>query len=60
MRQIEGLISPEHSVQIGIRTEYKQEGHGFVINVQTERHTSVDGDHYLLKWKALLVISQFT
>ena len=29
----EGLISREHSVQIGIRTEYKQEGHGFnVIN----------------------------
>lgn len=29
----EGLISREHSVQIGIRTEYKQQGHGFnVIN----------------------------
>lgn len=29
----EGLITREHSVQIGIRTEYKQEGHGFnVIN----------------------------
>ncbi|WP_119395485.1 agmatinase [Salinibius halmophilus] len=29
----EGLISPQHSVQVGIRTEYKQDGHGFnVIN----------------------------
>ncbi|MCF7354610.1 agmatinase [Vibrio sp. CK2-1] len=29
----EGLISREHSIQIGIRTEYKQQGHGFnVIN----------------------------
>lgn len=29
----EGLISREHSVQIGIRTEYKHQGHGFnVIN----------------------------
>ncbi|NAW60329.1 MULTISPECIES: agmatinase [unclassified Vibrio] len=29
----EGLISPKHSVQIGIRTEYAQERHGFnVIN----------------------------
>lgn len=29
----EGLISPKHSVQIGIRTEYKQQDHGFnVIN----------------------------
>ncbi|NVD08692.1 agmatinase [Vibrio sp. JPW-9-11-11] len=29
----EGLISPKHSVQVGIRTEYKQQDHGFnVIN----------------------------
>ncbi len=29
----EGLISPKHSVQIGIRTQYEQEDHGFnVIN----------------------------
>ena len=29
----EGLISPKHSVQIGIRTEYEQQDHGFnVIN----------------------------
>ena len=27
----EGLISPKHSLQIGIRTEYKQEGHGFHV-----------------------------
>ncbi|MEZ9351899.1 agmatinase [Vibrio splendidus] len=39
----EGLISPEHSVQIGIRTEYKQEGHGFnVINAMQANDMSVD------------------
>jgi len=27
----EGLIDPEHSIQIGIRTEYKQQEHGFKV-----------------------------
>lgn len=27
----EGLIAPKHSVQIGIRTEYKQQEHGFNV-----------------------------
>lgn len=39
----EGLISTEHSVQIGIRTEYKAEGHGFkVINALEANDLSVD------------------
>lgn len=39
----EGLISPRHSVQIGIRTEYKQEGHGFnVINAMQANDMAVD------------------
>lgn len=39
----EGLISPKHSVQIGIRTEYKQEGHGFnVINAMQANDMSVE------------------
>ncbi|OEF22471.1 agmatinase [Aliivibrio logei] len=39
----EGLISPEHSVQIGIRTEYKQEGHGFnVINAMQANDMSAE------------------
>lgn len=39
----EGLISPKHSVQVGIRTEYKQEGHGFnVINAMQANDMSVE------------------
>lgn len=39
----EGLISPEHSVQIGIRTEYDQKDHGFnVINAMQANDMSVD------------------
>ncbi|NGZ13638.1 agmatinase [Vibrio aestuarianus] len=39
----EGLISAKHSIQIGIRTEYKQEGHGFnVINAMQANDLSVD------------------
>jgi len=39
----EGLISPRHSVQVGIRTEYKQEGHGFnVINAMQANDMSAD------------------
>jgi len=39
----EGLISPRHSVQVGIRTEYKQEGHGFnVINAMQANDMTAD------------------
>ncbi|MGC9422648.1 agmatinase [Vibrio sp.] len=39
----EGLISPKHSVQIGIRTEYKQQGHGFnVINAMQANDMPVE------------------
>ncbi|MEZ9935247.1 agmatinase [Vibrio breoganii] len=39
----EGLISAEHSVQIGIRTEYEQQGHGFtVINAMQANDQSAD------------------
>ncbi|MBD0786462.1 agmatinase [Vibrio sp. Y2-5] len=39
----EGLISPRNSVQVGIRTEYKQEGHGFnVINAMQANDMSAD------------------
>ncbi|KJY81950.1 agmatinase [Vibrio galatheae] len=39
----EGLISPKHSVQIGIRTEYKQAEHGFnVINAMEANDLSVE------------------
>lgn len=39
----EGLIDPKSSVQIGIRTEYKAEGHGFnVINALEANDRSVD------------------
>lgn len=39
----EGLISVEHSIQIGIRTEYKAEGHGFdVINALEANDMSVE------------------
>ena len=39
----EGLISPKHSVQIGIRTEYEQQGHGFnVINAMEANDLSAD------------------
>ncbi|EGA66010.1 agmatinase [Vibrio brasiliensis] len=39
----EGLISAKHSVQIGIRTEYQQEGHGFnVINAMEANDLSAD------------------
>jgi len=39
----EGLISAKHSVQIGIRTEYQQEGHGFnVINAMEANDRSAD------------------
>lgn len=39
----EGLISPEHSVQIGIRTEYQKESHGFnVINAMEANDLSAD------------------
>ncbi|KII76311.1 agmatinase [Vibrio renipiscarius] len=40
----EGLISPKHSVQIGIRTEYEQKDHGFnVINaMQANDMTATD------------------
>jgi len=39
----EGLIDPGSSVQIGIRTEYKQQGHGFnVINAMEVNDRSVD------------------
>tara|TARA_R110001583_G_scaffold112917_2_gene263054 strand:- start:5837 stop:6784 length:948 start_codon:yes stop_codon:yes gene_type:complete len=39
----EGLIDPKSSVQIGIRTEYKQQGHGFnVINALQANDLSVD------------------
>lgn len=38
----EGLIAKENSVQIGIRTEYKEEGHGFdVINALDANDLSV-------------------
>lgn len=38
----EGLISAQHSMQIGIRTEYKQQGHGFnVINAMDANDLSV-------------------
>ncbi len=38
----EGLIDPERSVQIGIRTEYTPEGHGFeVIDANTVNEQSV-------------------
>lgn len=37
----EGLISPKHSVQIGIRTEYKKQDHGFnVINAMEANELS--------------------
>lgn len=39
----EGLISPKHSVQIGIRTEYSREDHGFnVINAMEANDLSAD------------------
>ncbi|TEW47831.1 agmatinase [Psychromonas algicola] len=39
----EGLIDPASSVQIGIRTEYKQQGHGFnVINAMQANDLSAD------------------
>lgn len=39
----EGLISPQHSVQVGIRTEYKQQGHGFeVINAMQANDMNAD------------------
>ncbi|KJR24917.1 agmatinase [Vibrio navarrensis] len=39
----EGLISPKHSVQVGIRTEYKQDGHGFnVINAMQANDMTVE------------------
>jgi len=39
----EGLISAKHSVQIGIRTEYQQEGHGFnVINAMEANDLRAD------------------
>ncbi|GEM81409.1 agmatinase [Vibrio superstes] len=39
----EGLISTEHSVQIGIRTEYEQLGHGFnVINAMQANDQNAD------------------
>jgi agmatinase len=39
----EGLIDPAASVQIGIRTEYKQQGHGFnVINAMQANDLSAD------------------
>lgn len=39
----EGLIATENSVQIGIRTEYKEAGHGFdVINALEANDLSVD------------------
>ncbi|OXX38730.1 agmatinase [Vibrio sp. V09_P4A23P171] len=39
----EGLISAKHSVQVGIRTEYKHEGHGFnVINAMQANDMSVE------------------
>lgn len=39
----EGLISAKHSVQIGIRTEYQQQGHSFnVINAMEANDLSAD------------------
>ncbi|MGF1765157.1 agmatinase [Aliivibrio kagoshimensis] len=39
----EGLISVEHSVQIGIRTEYQADGHGFnVINAMQANDMSAE------------------
>jgi len=39
----EGLIDPKSSVQIGIRTEYKKQGHGFnVINAMEANDLSVE------------------
>ncbi|WP_159650986.1 agmatinase [Vibrio atypicus] len=39
----EGLISPKHSVQIGIRTEYDQQDHGFnVINAMEANDLSAE------------------
>ncbi|CAK4074591.1 agmatinase [Vibrio sp. MarTm2] len=39
----EGLISPKHSVQIGIRTEYKRDEHGFnVINAMEANELSAE------------------
>ncbi|KGY09805.1 agmatinase [Vibrio sinaloensis] len=39
----EGLISPKHSVQIGIRTEYNRKDHGFnVINAMEANDLSAD------------------
>ncbi|MGF1755992.1 agmatinase [Vibrio makurazakiensis] len=39
----EGLISPKHSVQIGIRTEYEQDEHGFnVINAMQANDLSAE------------------
>jgi agmatinase len=39
----EGLISAKHSIQIGIRTEYKQDTHAFnVINAMQANDMSVD------------------
>ncbi|MDA7747071.1 agmatinase [Psychromonas sp.] len=39
----EGLIDPKSSIQIGIRTEYKQQNHGFnVINALEANDLSVD------------------
>ena len=39
----EGLISPKHSVQIGIRTEYDKHDHGFnVINAMEANDLSAD------------------
>jgi agmatinase len=39
----EGLISAEHSVQIGIRTEYQADGHGFnVINAMQANDMSAE------------------
>ncbi|MGL4474242.1 MAG: arginase family protein, partial [Shewanella sp.] len=39
----EGLVDPAHSVQIGIRTEYNPEGHGYqVIDAATANELSSD------------------
>ncbi|NKF50542.1 agmatinase [Shewanella sp. WXL01] len=39
----EGLIDVEHSIQIGIRTEYEQQGHGFdVVDAATANEMTAD------------------
>ena len=46
----EGIIDPDRSVQVGIRTEYTEEGHGFqVINADMVNEQSVEATVQAIK-----------